>query len=191
MSIQHSHEKILETYTYNGAIVDVVAWDETIWCGKIGYAENTVDEPNVDNIMTDYKRLSRSKANGKFNPVRNGCISVNYLSAEHSNGVMFGEMVRTAEQPEGFDILNVPATQYIRILINSETAKALGKEPWCGGIPPYEWVYELLAPHFGYKPGADILPIIEYYGHYAPGGPKTYNNKLCYLYVPIEAVREL
>ena len=191
MVIQHSHEKILETFSYNGAPVDIVVWTETIWCGKIGYADNNVDEPNVDNIMTNYKRLSRSKANGKFTPVRNGCVSVNYLSEKRPNGVMFGEIVRTAEQPEGFDILYIPTTQYIRILMNPKTAKALGKELWCGGIPPYEWVYELLAPHFGYKPSADTHPIIEYYGHYAPDKPKTYNNKLCYLYVPIKAARAL
>jgi len=186
MKVQHSHEKIVETLNYNGATVDVVAWTETIWCGKIGYAENNADEPNVDNIMTKYKQLSRSKANGKFRPVRDGCISVNYLSSERPNGVMFGEMVRTKEQSEGFDILHIPATQYIRILINPETANALGKEPWCSGIPPYEWIYGLLAPNFGYKPSADTFSIIEYYGHYAPGKPKVYENKLFYLYVPIE-----
>ena len=104
MTMQHSHEKILETFSYNGVIIDVVAWTATIWCGKIGYAENNVNEPYVDEIMTNYHRLSRSKANGKFSPVRDGCISVNYLSVERPNGVMFGEMVRTKEQPEGFDI---------------------------------------------------------------------------------------
>ena len=188
MAIQHSHEKILETFGYNGAIFDVIAWTETIWCGKIGYAENNSDEPNVDNIVSDYHRLSRSKLNGKFSPVRDGCISANYLSTERPNGVMFGEMVRTEEQPKGFDILHIPAAKYIRVLLNPETAKALNKEPWHGGIPPYNWIYELLAPHFGYKPSADTLPIIEYYGHYVPDKPKIYNNKLCYLYVPVEKV---
>lgn len=188
MTIQHTQEKVIETLNYNGINVDIVEWTDTIWCGKVGYAVNNTDEPNVDEIMTNYKRLSRSKANGKFNPVRDGCISVNYLSSERPNGVMFGEMVRTNEQSDGFDILYIPTAIYMRILICDETANALNKEPWHGGIPPYSWIYDLLAPHFGYKPGSDILPIIEYYGHYKPGEPKIYENKLCFLYVPIEKV---
>ena len=188
MKLRHSQEKIIETLDYNNIIVEIIEWSETIWCGKIGYAINNTDEPDVDEIMTDYKRLSRSTANGKYSPVRDGCISVNYLSTERPNGVMFGEMVRTHEQPDGFDILRVPAANYMRILICVETANALNKEPWHGGIPPYAWIYELLAPHFGYKPSSDILPIIEYYGHYKPGEPKVYENKLCYLYVPVEKV---
>jgi len=185
MKLQHSHEKIVETFNYNDAVVEIVEWTETIWCGKIGYAENNTDEPNVDNILSGYHRLSKSKLDGKFNPVRDGCISVNYLSADRPNGVMFCEMVKTAEQPKDFDILHIPATQYLRILINPETAKAIGKEPWFGGIPPYDWIYEVLAPYFGYKPGDDTLPIIEYYGHYKQGEPKIYDNKLCYLYAPV------
>jgi DNA-binding transcriptional MerR regulator len=177
-ALQHSHEKIIETFDYNGAIVELVEWQDTIWCGKIGYAVNNTDEPNVDEIMTNYKRLSRSKANGKFNPVRDGCISVNYLSTQRPNGVFFGQMVKTEDQPDGFDILNIPTAQFMRINICSETAAALGREMWHGGIPPYEWIYGIIAPNLGYKPTNDTIPIVEYYGHYKPDLPKSYNNKL-------------
>jgi len=37
---RHSQERIVETFNYNGIPVEVVEWDKTIWCGKIGYAEN-------------------------------------------------------------------------------------------------------------------------------------------------------
>lgn len=178
--------KLLRYFDYNGATVDLIEWQETIWCGKIGYSANNTDEPNVDKIMTDYKRLSRSKANGKFNPVRDACISVNYLSTQRPNGVFFGQMVKTGDQPDGFDILHIPHAQFMRICICPETAAALGREMWHGGIPPYEWIYELIAPHFGCKPAQETIPIVEYYGHYKPNLPKSYNNKLIFRYVPVE-----
>lgn len=49
-----------------------------------------------------------------------------------------------------------------------ETARALGHEPRVGGIPPYHWIREQIAPKFGYIYGNDTLPIIEYYGFFKP-----------------------
>ena len=74
MKLLHSHEKIIETLDYNNIIVDIIEWSETIWCGKIGYATNNTDEPDVDEIMTNYKRLSRSTANGKYSPDRKSVV---------------------------------------------------------------------------------------------------------------------
>ncbi len=185
MALRHSHENIIETFDYNGAKIELVNWQNTIWCGKIGYAVNNTDEPDVEEIMAAYRRLNGEKINGKYKPERDCCISVNYLSAERPNGVFFGEMVETDNQEDCFDILKIPSAQFMRIQICSETAEALGREMWQGGIPPYEWIYDIIAPHFGYKTGDDTVPIIEYYGHYKPNLPETFENKLCYLYVPV------
>ena len=50
----HKHEKMLKSFNYHGAKVDVVQWDESIWCGKVGYADDNIDEPNVEQIMNDF-----------------------------------------------------------------------------------------------------------------------------------------
>ena len=47
MNIQHPQENIIKTYNYKGIFVDLVEWSDTIWCGKVGYADNNTDEPNV------------------------------------------------------------------------------------------------------------------------------------------------
>lgn len=185
MTLYHSHENILKAFNYNGAKIELVDWQETIWCGKIGYAVNNTEEPNVDEILAAYKSLDCDKISGKYKPVRDCCISVNYLSAERLNGVFFGEMVETDNQADCFDILKIPSAQFMRIQICFETAEALGKEMWYGGIPPYQWIYDLIAPHFGYKPSDDTIPIVEYYGHYKPNLPEIFENKLFYLYVPV------
>ena len=182
MTTQHPQEKVIETFNYNGATVDLVEWKDTIWCGKIGYALNNTDEPNVDKIMSEFMSLNNIVVNERENDW-DVYMSVNYLSAERPNGVMFGFLVAMEQQPDGFDIYKVPATQYIRICMCEETAKTLEHEPWNGGIPPYEWIGEQIAPKFGYRYGNDTLPIFEYYGYY---NPDKNAHEFRYLYVPVE-----
>ncbi|MCL2774632.1 MAG: MerR family transcriptional regulator [Oscillospiraceae bacterium] len=186
--VKHPQEKIVETFDYHSVKVDIVEWAATIWCGKIGYATNNTGEPDVDKIMSDFQALpqnsqNRTIANGRIEDNWDVCMSVNYLSAEHPNGVMFGFLVGTGQQSDEYDIYKVPAAQYARIHMCDETAKALDCEPWRGGIPPYEWIGEQIAPQIGYKYGNDTLPIFEYYGYYDPA---KYSHEFCYLYVPVQ-----
>ena len=183
MNTQHSQEKIIKTFDFNGAIVDLVEWTTTIWCGKIGYAVNNTDEPDVDPIMEGFQSLMGAE----IQPVRSEddwdvCMSVNYLSTERPNGVMFGFLVDSESQPENFDVYKAPSSQYMRIRMCDDTAKALNFEPWRGGIPPYQWIGEQIAPQFGYTYGDDNVPIFEYYGNYQP---EKGMHEFCYLYVPV------
>jgi hypothetical protein len=181
--INHPQETIIDTFDFNGVIVDLVKWTNTIWCGKIAYAVNNTNEPDVDKIMSEFQALNipTKIPNGReYN--WDVCMSVNYLSAERPNGVMFGFLVSTESQPDGFDIYKAPAAKYMRILMNDETAKMLNREPFHGGIPPYQWIGELIAPNFDYKYGKDTLPIFEYYGYY---NPDKNAHEFSYLYVPV------
>jgi len=184
MTMQHPQEKIIKTLDHNGIMVDLVEWTGTIWCGKIGYAVNNTDEPDVDKIMSDFFSLNLPTVivNERENDW-DVCMSVNYLSAERPNGVMVGFLVATDRQPDDFDIYKVPAAQYMRLLICDETAKGLGHESWNGGIPPYGWIGEQIAPIYGYEYGENTLPIFEYYGYY---NPDKNEHKFRYLYVPVQ-----
>ncbi|MEA4824394.1 MAG: GyrI-like domain-containing protein [Clostridiaceae bacterium] len=184
MTDKHRQEKIIETFDYNGVTVDLVEWTDTIWCGKIGYAGKHSDEPDVGKIMSDFQAANVPAVitNGREDDW-DVCMSVNYLSAERPNGVMFGFLVATEQQPDVFDIFKVPAAQYMRIRLCDETAEALGRKQFHGGIPPYEWIGEQIAPKFGYQYGNNTLPIFEYYGYYNPNKGK---HEFCYLYVPVE-----
>ena len=176
------NEKIMATFDFNGISVDVVNWSETIWCGKVGYAENNTDEPNVDKIFEGFFALDTSAAAERLDKDFDGCVSINYLSKRRPNGVMIGFLVGTENQPKDFDVLKFPVAQYMRVSLDETTARALDEKPWRGGIPPYHWITEKLAPKFGYTVGDDTLPIFEYYGYY---NPTTNAHKLRYLYVPI------
>ena len=48
MDKQHPQEKQIRMYDYKGIAVDLVEWSDTVWCGKIGYADNNTDEPNAE-----------------------------------------------------------------------------------------------------------------------------------------------
>ena len=184
MTKRHPQEKIVETFDCNGVAVDVVTWTDTVWCGKIGYAVNNTDEPNVDEIMSGFQVLDMAAvASHRREADWDVCMSVNYFSAERPNGVMFGFLADTAQLPQGFDVYTVSATQYMRVRMGSKIAKALGREKWMGGIPPYEWIGEQIAPMFGYTYGSDSLPVFEYYGEYMPD---KQTHRYCYLYVPVE-----
>jgi Uncharacterized protein conserved in bacteria len=176
------NEKTVATFDFNGISVDVVNWNETIWCGKVGYAENNTDEPNVGKIFDDFFALDTSVVNERIDGNFDGCVSINYLSKRRPNGVILGFLVGSENQPNGFDVLKFPAAQYMRVSLDDNTAKALGEKPWQGGIPLYQWITEKLAPKFGYQVGDDTLPIFEYYGYY---NPEKNIHKLRYLYVPI------
>ena len=184
MTNQHPQEKIIETFDYNGISVDLVEWTDTVWCGKIGYAANNTDEPDVDRIMNDFQTLNfPAVAAVRREKDWDVCLSANYLSSERPNGVMFGFLVVNDRQPDGFDIYKVPAAKYARIPMCEETAKALGHEPFKGGIPPFGWIGKQIAPKIGYRYGDDKLPVFEYYGYY---NPDKNAHEFTYLYVPVE-----
>ncbi len=181
----HPQEKIVETFYIKGnAEVDIVEWTQTIWCGKIGYASDNKGEPDVDKIMSGYQSLDFGCVN-RAEDDWDVCVSVNYLSKNRPNGVMFAFLYEKDDCPADFDILKVPASVYARIRICDETAAALGCEPWRGGIPPYNWIGEEIAPLIGYKYGCDTLPVFEYYGFY---NPEKNSHEFCYLYVPVEKI---
>ena len=182
MTHTHPHETLVKTFDHNGLAVDVVRWAESIWCGKVGYAANNTDEPDVDAIARDAASLFQTHAPNQREMNWEVCMSLNYLSAKRPNGVMFGFQVETGTQPEGYDIVRVPSALYMKLPMTEKAFAALGVAPWTGGIPPYEWVGEMLAPRFGYEYGDDTLPIFEYYLH----NPENFAVEACYLYVPVQ-----
>ncbi len=128
MNIQHPQENIIKTYDYNGTLVDLIEWNDTVWCGKVGYADNNTDEPNVEKIMEDFMSVTTLPDGREDN--WDICMSLNYLSHERPSGVMFGFLVTTDVQPDSYDIYKIPAAKFLRIRMCDETARVLGHEPW-------------------------------------------------------------
>lgn len=180
----HAHETVLESFDLGGgACAQLVRWEETLWCGKIRFAENNTDEPDVEKLMEEFVALGEAE----LSPVDpeagwDVCMSFNYLSSERPSGVFFGFLVESHKQPEGFDMRWLPEGQYLKVEINEATAKALDSEPWTGGVPPFQWVSETLGPRLGFSCPDCELPIAEYYHHKEDGSIDG-----CFLYVPVRA----
>ena len=110
----HKHEKMLKSFNYQGTKVDVVEWNESIWCGKVGYADDNIDEPNVEQVMNDFMAICiPSVIPNNREEYWDVCMSINYLTEERPNGVFFGFRVETDIQPECYDIIQVPSTVYM------------------------------------------------------------------------------
>jgi hypothetical protein len=178
---KHPQETIIDTLNYNGAPIEVVEWSKTIWCGKMGYAANLIDEPDMGGISDRFLAQDHIAIIERLETTGNALLHFNFDVADQTAMAMFAFLVNTDRQPSGFDICKVPPGKYMRIALIEETAKSLGVQPWDGGRPPVEWISELLAPQFGYKQVFN-LPFMEYYG-YLNGSTSVIN---AFLYVPVE-----
>ena len=178
----HAQEHLLQTFDFNGAEVALVAWTASLWCGKIAYATGNTGEPDVEALAQAASELFSRTPPFQREAHWEACLSLNYLSEERPCGVMFGFLTDSPGQPEGYDLLEIPAGTYMKLAICDATASALGVQPWTGGIPPYEWIHEIIAPRLGYRSGSCALPIIEYYRH----NPVNGQVEACDLYVPVQ-----
>lgn len=182
MKSLHKQETLLKSYDIGGASVQLVEWEESLWCGKVLYARDNYGEPDVERLMRDFVALGEAELSP--NDPEEGwdvCLSFNYLSNQRPSGVFFGFQVENSRQPEGFDLVWLPAGQYLRLEINEAAAKALESEPWTGGVPPFQWVSESIGPRLGFGCADSHLPIVEYYRHRPDGEIES-----CWLYVPVQ-----
>lgn len=181
MSETHRQEKLLRAFEEKGLPAALVEWEESLWCGKVLYAKDNTSEPDVEKLMADFVALGETEASPiDPEPGWDVCMSFNYLSDQRPSGVFFGFLVEGRKQPEGFDLVWVPAGRYLRVPVNEQTAKALEKEPWTGGVPPYQWISEALGPRLGFTCGDSGQPIVEYYHHREDGSIDG-----CWMYVPV------
>jgi hypothetical protein len=185
-SIKHPQERIVDTFKYNGMSIEVVEWDVSIWCGKMEFAKNNTDDPDMGKVSDDSSAQNPAAINERLETASNTLLHFDFLTLERPAAAMFAFLVNTENQPDGFDVKKVPAGQYMRLDLSPDSAKALGVEPWQGGRPPIEWISEHLAPQFGYRQVFD-LPFIEYYGYlYGSTDGKDVVN--AFLYVPVEKI---
>ncbi|MDD4772703.1 MAG: effector binding domain-containing protein [Eubacteriales bacterium] len=181
---KHPQERIIDTFKYNDMPVEVVEWDETIWCGKIEIAQNCKDEPDMVRVSDQFLAQDRTAIIHRLETAANTLLHFDFQTSKCPAVAMFAFLVGTESQPEGFDVKKVPAGRYMRLPLTPESAKALGVKPWDGGAPPVEWISERLAPQFSYRQVID-LPFVEYYGYLNGSSDEVVN---AFLYVPVEKI---
>ena len=61
MESLHKQEKVLQNFQFDGASAQLVEWTETLWCGKVKYAPNCTDEPDVEKLMEEFVALGEAE----------------------------------------------------------------------------------------------------------------------------------
>lgn len=180
----HPQEQLVQSFPRGDVTVELVQWPDSIWCGKLGYAADGSDEPDVEKLLQGYMALDFSRA-ALAEGDGEACFSLQYLSSRLPSGVMFARPALSESQPEEFDILKLPGARYLRVKLDGKTAAYLGCEPWQGGTPPHEWLGERLGPELGFTYSGNDAVVLEYYGD---PDPETGNPRVCYLYVSVSSL---
>ena len=176
-------ERILETYTYKDAIIELVERPETLYAGKSIHANGPGDGLDGafgarldEEHMEDFSRVA-----GKTQPEYDVHVSINFWHPGHTAlGFVFAREATSEDQPEGVDVFRMPASLFLRMYSDRAAARLLGKdacEPW----ELFAFFRAKIMPKFGFvmaENGAQELEIYE------PGG-----HECGWAYVPVEQKR--
>jgi hypothetical protein len=135
----HPLEKLIEVITYQGVEFEVVERPDVLWVGRVKYASNNTNEPNMDGVLKRYQRLcKKAPYQRKVNPDYSACLSINFSTCEKPCGLMYACEFYPGQQHKGFDLFTQPGGLWLRVR-NDEKAAAL-----CGydGAEPFNpWNY--------------------------------------------------
>jgi len=160
---EYQQERIIETITYKGALLEVVERLESIFCGKIAYAQNLTDEPDIGKLLDDYQDIISTPKEERIAPEWDAAINIDYWrGGTVPRGMMFAQEVATEKQSEIYDIYKMPRSLFMRIFHDADATKALGKEK-CEIWELYGLLKDIVMPQFGYKFNENGAQEFEYY----------------------------
>ena len=160
---EYQKEVIKEIITYRGAVLEVVERPEAVFCGKIAYAQNLTDEPDIETLLKDYQKLVPIPKNEPVAPEWTAAISIDYWRGGIvPRGMMFGQEVAAEKQPEVYDIYKMPKSLYMRVFHDADAAKALDKDQ-CDIWELYGLMKDIVMPLYGYRFNENGAQEFEYY----------------------------
>jgi hypothetical protein len=169
-------EKLVETIIYNDVVFEVVERPEILWVGKIAYASNNTDEPDIGKLLNEYRALVPVEKLELINPDWSAAISIDYWQGEAAPcGMMFGQETYSDKQDERYDLYKIPASLFIRVQNNAEAAKFFGRDIQ-GTWELFGVIKEQVMPKYGYKFNENGAQEIEYANH---------KDGIQYAYVPV------
>lgn len=169
-------DKIIETISYNGASFEVVERPEVLWVGKIAYATNLTDEPDIGKLLNEYRELLPVAKLDRINPDWDAAISIDYWRGGAApRGMMFAQETTSEKQDSQYDIFKMPASLFMRILNNTQAAQLLNKDT-CELWEFFCLMNEVVMPKYGYQFNENGAQEIEYCCH---------KDNIAYAYVPI------
>lgn len=173
-------EKIIETISVGGARFEIVEKPETIFAGKILYAKDFTSAEQFNTAVDSLSEEDKQAAFGKLSecalPIYDINLSVNFWLAVKYRAYGFVREVMTEEQPDGVEVFKNPASLYIRVYTNKETAQLVSKEQ-CETWELFAYIRDYFMPAHGFEMaqnGAQELEIFD-----------TFEHKSGYAYMPV------
>ena len=159
-------EKVLETYTYKGAVIELIERPETIYAGRAVFTDDLTGdwgERLAASHVDDFERVAH-----KAQPEFDVHISVNFWRpAQATPGFVFGREVASRDQPEGVDVFTMPASLFLRMYTDRAAAGLLGKEA-CEPWELFAYLRAEIMPKYGFvmaENGAQEIELFEPGGH--------------------------
>ena len=160
---EYQKETIVETILYRGALFEVVERPEATFCGKIAYAQNLTDEPDIGKLLNDYRSLVSVPKQECIAPEWDAAISIDYWRGGTTpRGMMFAQEVATEKQPDVYDIYKMPKSLFMRIFHDADAAKALGRDN-CEIWELFGLMKDFAMPEHGYEFNENGAQEFEYY----------------------------
>lgn len=173
------YEKVTERISYNNVIFEVVERPEILWVGKLAYASNLTDEPNIGKLLSEYQRLVPTPKEERISPDWDAAISIDYWQGGAvPRGMMFAQETSSEKQADCYELYKMPASLFMRVLNDTDAAKLLGKEK-CENWELFGFMKDIIMPQFGYKFNKNGAQEIEYH---------NYKTNIFYAYVPVVKV---
>ena len=173
-------EKVVETVMVGGARFEIVERPKTILAGKILYAK---DYPDLDRFHAAIDAVSEEEVQSVYGKLRD-CVmpvydihmSVNFWRNAESRAFGFVREVSTADQIQGIDVYQMPASLYIRAYTDAAVSQLLSREQ-CEIWELFAYIRNFFMPAHNFQMaenGAQELEVFE-----------TAAHKCGYAYMPV------
>lgn len=174
-------EKVVDTVKIGGAVFEIVEKPETVFAGKMFYAEDFSDisafNSAVDAFAADGEGSVYDSLTDAVLPISDIHLSVNFWLSEKERAYGFVREVSNENQPEGVDIYIMPASLYIRAYTDKSAAQLLSKEQ-CEIWELFAYIRDYFMPAHGFKMadnGAQELEVFD-----------TSEHSTGYAYMPVQ-----
>lgn len=158
-------ETLVERFTCNTILFEVVSCPETVWCGTLGYAPNCTDEPDIGALLQKYQNLCGIPKRGIANPDWSCAVSIDYWQEGAApRGMMFAQQALTREQDPAHDVYVMPESLFVRVANTAEAARAAFGRESCEVYELFGVIKDCLAVN-GYAVATNGAQEIELYNH--------------------------
>lgn len=120
-----SAESVIDILRYGDVVFEVINLPETIFAGKVAYANDLVSEPDIGKLLNEVRSGNLlSLVNESASPGWDTAVSIDYwCSGAVPRGMMFARETVTDEQPSAVDVYKMPSSMFMRVLLDENAAK--------------------------------------------------------------------